>query len=131
MAAYSLLMILYGVFLLFCGFLGWGASGFTDKAMTAVISGAGSGSIMMFFGWLSSRKPKLPRMLGAHFGLAFPILFGSVFTWRAIVAWQDVVAREPKALVAALLTLMALASFAVFGILLTMRPIQASKAEPA
>lgn len=114
-------MIGFGLFLGACGLLGWAAAGFTAKAKTAILSGGMSGGLMVVAGLLASRESPLARRIGRGAGTILPILFGGVFSWRAIVGWQAVGAGEPKVYVAALLSGMALAALATFVILIRLR----------
>jgi 4-hydroxybenzoate polyprenyltransferase len=122
MPKYSKLMCAYGVFLIVCGFLGWAATGFTGKGATAIASGGVSGALMLVMGWLSSSDGRAAKNIGIHLGFILALLFGGVFTWRALAGWGLIGSGEPKPWVALLISVMAVASFATFAALLAMRP---------
>ena len=117
----SKLMIGFGLFLIGCGFLGWAAAGFTAKAKTAILSGGVSGLMMIGMGLLAASSKSIPAVIGTNGGLALPVLFTAVFSWRAVVGWQAYAAGQPKLYVAVLLSLMAAASAAIFAVLLRER----------
>lgn len=114
----SSILIAYGLFLIVCGVLGWAASGFEERAKTAILSGGTSGLLMLTLGLFQQRR-RMESLRPA--GALFAGLYGGVFSWRSIVAWGDVSAGEPKAMVATLLTLMAIASFGTVILLLRSR----------
>ncbi|MBI4376485.1 MAG: hypothetical protein HY549_08550 [Elusimicrobia bacterium] len=117
----SKLMIGFGLFLVACGFLGWAAAGFTAKAKTAILSGSMSGLMMVAMGFLSASSRPMAAAIGKNGGLVLPAFFAAVFGWRAIVGWQAYSAGQPKLYVAVLLSSMAAAAIAIFGILLRER----------
>lgn len=117
----SKLMIGFGLFLIGCGFLGWTAAGFTAKAKTAILSGSMSGLMMVAMGILSASLKPMPAAIGRYGGLALPVFFTAIFSWRAVIGWQAYAAGQPKLYVAILLSSMAAASLAIFALLLTER----------
>jgi hypothetical protein len=121
MPRHAKLLFGYAAFLVVCGFLGWAASGFTEKAKTAILSGSATGGIVFAVAFLSTRRHALLASAGRGLGVFFPLAFGGVFIWRATVAWQDVAAGEPKVYVGVLLSAMATASLVTAGILVAWR----------
>jgi hypothetical protein len=108
----SKVLLAYGVFLIVCGVLGWGATGFSERGKTAIASGGGSGAIMLALGLGTLLLPKWRAGLATvGWGMAF--LFAGVFLWRSGVAWGSTLRGDPKLLVAILLTTMALVSITV------------------
>lgn len=114
------LLIGFGVFLVVCGVLGWGATGFSERGKTAIMSGSMSGMIMLACGLAATLKPSL-AVAARWTGLVFAVMFAGVFSWRATVAWLAVGAGEPKLLVGLLLSTMALAAWGVAGRLALVR----------
>ncbi len=136
----------YALFLAAAGFGAWAASGFDDRARTAVMSGLVAGTIIAVCAILAMRLPhnRTVGSIGIHLGLLFPVLFAGVFLWRAFEAYTGWKISEPplEALVTAhnlvamegdeiapkpfylpiLLGSMALVSAGVFGALVAMRP---------
>lgn len=113
----SKIMIGFGIFLVACGLLGWGAAGFTAKAKTAILSGAVTGILMASMGLLASSSQRVLAVAGTVGGIVFPALFAGVFGWRGVIAWQAHAAGQPKLYVAVLLSVMAAASA---GVLITL-----------
>lgn len=97
----------FGVFLIVAGFLGWASTGFTDRGKTAIMSGAGSGVLMLICGFLASR-PGAFGNIARWAGVVFSGLFGGTFAWRGSIAWQD----PEKLSTAILLSSMAIAALA-------------------
>ena len=99
-------LIGYGVFLFLCGLAGYLSN--PAAAKTALISGSASGGLSVVWGML----------LGKGFGwakwaaLVTTLMLCVVFSWRSIVSWKSVMADEPKAFAASLITLMLLGSLA-------------------
>ena len=99
-------LIGYGVFLFFCGLAGYLSN--PAAAKTALISGSVFGALSVVWGIL----------LGKGFGwakwaaLVTTLMLCVVFSWRSIVSWKSVMADEPKAFTASLITLMLLGSLA-------------------
>ncbi|MEM9490972.1 MAG: hypothetical protein AAGC55_17620 [Myxococcota bacterium] len=111
-------MIGFGIFLAVCGLFGWAAAGFTAKAKTALMSGAVCGGAMIVCGWLLMRSHAWLSAIGSVAGTVFPLLFCTVFTWRASIGWLAWIDGQPKFFVAALLSVMAAVSLATFTVLL-------------
>lgn len=95
MSKSSKLMIGFGLFLIGCGFLGWAAAGFTAKAKTAILSGGMSGLMMIAMGFMATSSRPIPAAVGRNGGLALPVFFTAVFSWRAMVGWQAYAAGQP------------------------------------
>src|SRR5688500_11626035 len=107
-------LLLFGVFLIVCGFVGWAASGFSAYARTAILSGSVCGASMIIAGLLLRYGRAGARTAGLWMGRGLPVLFLGVFIWRAAVAWG---AGPQKLYVAILLTLMAGASALTVGVM--------------
>lgn len=99
-------LIGYGVFLFLCGLAGYVSN--PSAAMTALISGSAFGALSAVWGVL----------LGKGFGwakwaaLVTTLMLCLVFSVRSFISWQKVMADEPKAFAASLITLMLLGSLA-------------------
>jgi MFS family permease len=122
MPGYSKLMIGFGVFLFVCGFLGWAVTGFTARGATAIASGTVTGALMVVMGLLSTWPGGAARSVGFYGGMVLAVVFGGVFVWRGLVGWGVLGDEEPKPWVAGLISIMAVASFVTFVVLLMMRP---------
>jgi len=145
----------YAAFLAAAGIGAWAASGFADSARTAVISGVGSGTLILvcgIFASLYNRKRALASV-GIHVGMLLALAFSCVFLWRAFEAYSGYKAGRPPlaALVTAhnaladdraqistkqlylpmLLGSMSLVSAGVLGALIASRPKPAKAADPA
>lgn len=95
----------YAIFLAAAGIGAWAASGFSEAARTAVISGVGSGTLVLVCGVFASmynRKPKLASV-GIHVGMLLTLMFAGVFLWRAFEAYTGWKISQPplEALVSA------------------------------
>ena len=99
-------LIGYGVFLFLCGLAGFLSNPVAAK--TALISGSMFGGLSVVWGVL----------LGKGFGwakwaaLATTLMLCAVFSWRSFMGWEKVMAGEPKAFAASLITLMLIGSLA-------------------
>jgi uncharacterized membrane protein (UPF0136 family) len=99
-------LIGYGVFLFLCGLAGYLSNPVAAK--TALISGSAFGGLSVVWGML----------LGKGFGwakwaaLVTTVMLCVVFSIRSFISWQKVMADEPKAFAASLITLMLLGSVA-------------------
>lgn len=99
-------LIGYGVFLFLCGLAGYLSN--PAAAKTALISGSAFGGLSVVWG----------ALLGKGFGwakwaaLATTLMLCVVFSIRSYISWQKVMADEPKAFAASLITLMLLGSLA-------------------
>jgi hypothetical membrane protein len=122
MRASARILFVFGIFLIVCGVLGWASAGFSDRAKTAVLSGAGSGALILVSGFLANGASRTMQAIGAHAGMGLALLFGGTFVWRAIVAWQDVSSGEPKTMTASLLSAMAVAALVSLALLVKSRP---------
>lgn len=97
----------FGVFLIVAGFLGWASTGFAERGRTAIMSGAGSGALILICGFFATRAGILSS-LGRWAGVVLSGLFGGTFAWRASIAFQD----PTKMSTAILLSSMAVAALA-------------------
>lgn len=120
-------LIGYGVFLFLCGLAGYLSN--PAAAKTALISGSAFGGLSVVWGIL----------LGKGFGwvkwaaLVTTLMLCVVFSIRSFISWQKVMADEPKAFAASLITLMLLGSIATVVKLLrrTAVPPQPSRISPS
>lgn len=96
----------FGAFLFLCGLAGYLSNPVAAK--TALISGSVFGALSVLWGFL----------LGKGFGwakwaaLATTLMLCAVFSIRSFISWQKVLADEPKAFAASLITLMLVGSLA-------------------
>lgn len=96
----------FGAFLFLCGLAGYLSNPVAAK--TALISGSAFGALSVLWGFL----------LGKGFGwakwaaLATTLMLCAVFSIRSFISWQKVLADEPKAFAASLITLMLVGSLA-------------------
>lgn len=99
-------LLSFGAFLIVAGFLGWASTGFTERGKTAIMSGAGSGILILLTGLLAGRHAL--GNVARWAGVVLSGLFGGTFAWRASIAWQD----PTKLSTAILLTSMGIAALA-------------------
>lgn len=117
MPAYSRWLFFFAAFLVLAGVVAFAASGFAPRAKTAIMMGTLTGAIMGTLGYLSTKTKLAKPALGT--AIFFALFFGSTFTWRSIIAWQNI---DQKLYLAILLTVMACASLATIIALTKMWP---------
>ncbi len=91
----------FGVFLIFCGLIGYLSN--PAAAKTALMSGGTFGVLSAVWGlWFLKGGRKGPFVAG----LLTSILLVAAFSWRATVSWQAWLGGEPKLVAAILITAM-------------------------
>lgn len=138
-------MVVYAIFLLACGVAAFAISGFDAKAKTALIAGGGAAAVMAGCAFMAAQfhRSRAVGMVGIHLGLVVPLILAVIFIWRGLEAFAAYKAGVPPLapLVSAhnalpgsvqiavrplylpvILSLMSLASAAVFGVLVMTRP---------
>lgn len=99
-------LIGYGVFLFLCGLAGFLSN--PTAAKTALISGSMFGGLSVAWGVLLGKGFNFAKWAA----LVTTFLLCGVFSWRSFISWQKVMADEPKAFAASLITLMLIGSLA-------------------
>ena len=99
-------LIGYGAFLFLCGLAGYLSN--PAAAKTALISGSAFGGLSVVWGVLLGKGFNWVKWAA----LATTLMLCVVFSIRSFISWQKVMADEPKAFAASLITLMLLGSLA-------------------
>lgn len=85
----SVILIIYGIFLLTCGALGFLLAGMTAKAKTSLIMGGASGALMILCGLVAGSASLFRHNVGKYGGVFTAMLFAVVFAWRLQLAWNN------------------------------------------
>lgn len=79
-------MVGYGVFLIAGALVAISISGW-ERSKTALFSSGGAAFLMFVCAVLASSKVGVVRKLGAHVGMALPLLYAATFGWRLSLNW--------------------------------------------
>lgn len=105
--ARAMTTLYYGGFLIFAGLIGYASN--PEAAKTALMSGGIFGTLFVLYGFAMLKQVDVFRWVAV--GTALPL--AAIFTWRATVSWQAVLAGEPKQVAAGIISAMLIATIAL------------------
>ena len=92
----SEMLMIHGLVLMVCGALAFQASGFQEKALSAIYVGNG-GAVVSFLLAVGMRDTTLKKgqegykvmMASVHLAVVYPMLIGGAVAWRLSKAWDN------------------------------------------